>query len=292
MEIMKTNRIRVVLLALTGFGNDMLAALLARDDFEVGLVLTQREPGPFPYYELPQLTEECEKAGVAFSTDSVKSPSTIAAIRDLTPDLLLVASFREMIPEALFLVPRLGAVNVHPSLLPRHRGPCPFSAAILSGDADTGVSYHLLSKEADAGDVVLRRGHDLDERITCGGLRRSLSKLAAEMLPDLAELCRQGTALTGSPQDHSLATFAPRPALEELQVENCRDVEAAKRLIRAFSPYPLARVRGPEGIYSVTGFGKTYTSQRRDGLYYRDGGVELARGGLSLPLKCSDRIRD
>src|SRR5439155_21596260 len=99
-------------------------------------------------------------------------------LRSLAPDLILVATFKQILSQEVIDLPRRGIVNLHPSLLPRHRGPCPIQAALLAGDERTGVTAHFLTREPDRGDIVLQREVGIEESDTDGSLRRKLHSAA------------------------------------------------------------------------------------------------------------------
>jgi methionyl-tRNA formyltransferase len=232
----------VVLLALTGFGNPVLEALLAHPRVRVPGVFTQRYDGPFPYYEERQLVDLCAERAVPCYTDvKVGEAEGLARLRALAPDLILVATFKQMLTAPVLAAAR-GVVNLHPSLLPRHRGPCPTYAALRCGDVTTGVTAHHVTPGIDDGDILLQREVPIPEMDNDGTLRRRLATLAGAMVPDLLDLWASEAAPSGQAQDASRATYAARPRPEDGYLERLPTAAAIARAVRALTPWPGATI--------------------------------------------------
>src|SRR5690349_5180497 len=117
----------------------------------------------------------------------VRDPEAIARVAEMKPDLAVVAAFGQIFPRALLDLPRHGCINVHASLLPRHRGAAPVQAALLAGDAETGVSIMRMVSELDAGPVYLERRVSIGPRENAGSLSRRLAGLGADLLVETLE---------------------------------------------------------------------------------------------------------
>jgi len=119
---------------------------------------------------------------------SLKEADAVAELASFEPDVIVVAAFGQILPEAVLRLPRYGCLNIHPSLLPRHRGAAPVAAAILAGDSFTGVSIMLMDEGLDTGPVVSVAQVAISDRDSTGSLTLKLSLIAAhllqEMLPD------------------------------------------------------------------------------------------------------------
>lgn len=231
--------LNVVLLALTGFGNPVLEALLGDRRVRLSAVFTHRYDGPFPYYtELP-LPDLCVARGVPCHHDiRVGSEAGLAVLRALAPDVIVVSTFKDILRAPVLAIPALGAVNLHPSLLPRHRGPCPTQAALLADDRISGVSAHVVTPGLDEGDILLQRAVSIEDVPDDGALRQRLASLAGTMVPELIGLWEGGARLSGRPQDPRLATAAPRPAAEDGFLERLPTADAVRRAVRALNPVP------------------------------------------------------
>ncbi len=172
--------------------------------------------------------------------ESTRDPAFVAALRALAPDVLLVASYGEILREELLTLAPHGALNVHASLLPRHRGASPIQAAILAGDAETGVSVQRMVKRLDAGDVLLESRTRIGADESAGELLARLAVLGGEAaVAALGEL-EQGRARF-TPQDEARATHARKIEKEQGRIDWTRSADELARLVRAMNPWPLAR---------------------------------------------------
>ncbi|MBJ7608350.1 MAG: methionyl-tRNA formyltransferase [Candidatus Dormibacteraeota bacterium] len=170
--------------------------------------------------------------------ERVRAAETVAEILDLSPDVLVVAAYGQIIPASLLEGPRLGGVNVHGSLLPRWRGAAPVAASILAGDQATGVSIMRMEVGLDTGPVYAAREIAITSRDTTPLLTDRLAAHGASLLLDVLDGVGAG-ALDAVPQDESMATYAPRLAREDGSVDwaTVTAVEVG-RLVRALQPWP------------------------------------------------------
>jgi methionyl-tRNA formyltransferase len=160
------------------------------------------------------------------------------AVRSLAPELLVVVAFGRIFRQSfLDLFPR-GGVNVHPSLLPRHRGPSPIASAILHGDRETGVSIQRIALEVDAGDLYAQRALPLSGDETTGSLTQALAGLGAELLAGVLDAIASGTAVpvpqAGTPTRCRLI------AREDGAVDWSEPAALIERKVRAYDPWPRA----------------------------------------------------
>ena len=235
----RNDKLNVILFALTGFGNTVLEALLEESRINIEAVFTIQYDRPFPYYKERQLIDLCVERGIScYYRMSVCSDEGIELLLKHQPDLIIVATFKQLLKENVLCLPALGVVNFHPSLLPRYRGPCPTNAALLNDEKSTGVTIHYVTKKLDDGDILLQKSSDISETDNDGRLRHKLAQLAAEMVPELVELFSGFNKPAGTPQDHSLACYAPKPIIEDGYLELAPDIETIRRKMRAFNPLP------------------------------------------------------
>ena len=136
----------------------------------------------------------------------IRTPEFLTGIKSFDPDLLVVAAYGRILPNEILAAPRLMPINVHASLLPRHRGAAPIEGAILAGDAETGVTIMRISEKMDAGAMLLSRTIPIAADETTGSLKGKLAELGAQALLEALEKLRRGD-LTETPQDESLATY-------------------------------------------------------------------------------------
>jgi len=229
----------ILLFGLTGFGNDVLKALNELNEVNVKAVFTTLYKNPFPYYPEQQINELCKQLNIeCFHGINVSSDEGIRLIQSLQPDMIIVSTFKQIIKSDVIKIPKLGIINIHPSLLPKLRGPSPVENAILNGDEVTGVTFHYLTDEIDSGNILLQKKVRIRKTDTNGLLRKKLSDLAAKMVPELMQLFSSGVIPVGTPQDTSLSSQALRPKPEDVFIENCKNVQEISRKIRALNPHP------------------------------------------------------
>jgi methionyl-tRNA formyltransferase len=167
----------------------------------------------------------------------MKAEATHQSLRELVPDLMIVAAYGRILPPAMLAIPRLGCINVHASLLPRHRGASPITHAILAGDAEAGVAIMRMEEGLDTGPVFILRGIPMPPAATTGSLSTTLAALGAELLIEALPGITAGT-LTPKPQDHAAATYAPLLEKEHGKLDFAKPAVALERQIRAFQPWP------------------------------------------------------
>lgn len=168
---------------------------------------------------------------------SARDPRLIEQIRATHPDLLVVMAYGGILPTALLAVPSRGALNVHPSLLPKYRGAAPIPWAILNGDADTGISLFLMDAQVDHGPIVRQEQIPIAPDETAATLTERVSRLAPAVLLAGLEALAEGRA-TATPQDETRATLAPRLTKADGWVDWALPAEAIARRVRALDPWP------------------------------------------------------
>jgi len=195
---------RIALFALTGMGNDVVRSLV-ENATPPHVVVTRQEPGPYPHYPCEQITALGARHDVPVLFPEEGEPFVAARHWDL----ILVATYHRVLrPEILATAAH--AINLHPSLLPRYRGPTPSYWIIKNGEPESGVTAHALTAKLDAGDVYLQRKFALSPGETEGSLRRRSAACAAAISIEVVSSIERGT-LIGVRQDESKATHFPRP---------------------------------------------------------------------------------
>jgi methionyl-tRNA formyltransferase len=163
-------------------------------------------------------------------------------IASLRPDILAVSAYGRIFRKSFIALFPRGGINLHPSLLPRHRGPSPVAAAILEGDAETGVTVQRLAMKFDTGDVLARSVVPLCGRETCGELTETLARIGAELFTDVLYRLSQGD-FAGTPQDESRATYCRLIRKEDGVIDWSAPAVRIERAVRAFDPWPRAFTR-------------------------------------------------
>jgi methionyl-tRNA formyltransferase len=180
--------------------------------------------------------------------ERVREPEVVEKLRALAPDVLVVVAYGQIIPVSILSTPRYGAVNVHASLLPRHRGAAPIAGAILAGDRETGVTIMKMDEQLDHGPILAVRRTEIGEREDARGLTERLATLGAQLLVEtLARL----EEIQPVEQDHSRATVAPRLRREDGELELAMPAEEMDRRVRALQPWPGATLPTARGRVKV-----------------------------------------
>ena len=183
-----------------------------------------------------------------FQPPSLKSPDVASRLQAAGADVFVVVAYGLLVPASLLALPRLGAVNVHASLLPRWRGAAPIQRALLAGDRFTGVSIMKMDEGLDTGPVYLQRPIDIAEDDDAGTLHEKLASLGAEALVETLAQIEQGKAHPVR-QPEAGITYAAKIDKREAQLDWRRPAGELERAVRAFRPSPGAGARlGEEPI--------------------------------------------
>ncbi len=170
---------------------------------------------------------------------SMRDPGFLSRLRVLAPDLIVAVAFGRVIPPEVLAIPRLGGINLHPSLLPRYRGAAPIPRVIAAGDTETGVTVLYITEELDAGDVILQRTVPILPDDTAETLQVRLAGEGAALLAEAIRMLDAGQA-PRHPQDASQVTLAPKLSREEGLIRWGDSAVRIANLVRAFIPWPVA----------------------------------------------------
>jgi methionyl-tRNA formyltransferase len=235
--------VRVVFLGSPPFAGPVLDALLASARHSVIALATK----PDKPRGRGQKVEESELVRLAraraievLQPEKARDPAFVARLRELAPDVMLVASYGEILKQDLLDLPRHGCLNVHASLLPRHRGASPIQAAILAGDEETGVSVQRMALALDEGDVLVEERTRIGEHENAGELLARLAELGGRAAVRALDMIEEGRAVF-TPQDASRATYAKKIRKEDGRIDWSASARSIERLVRAFTPWPGAR---------------------------------------------------
>jgi len=172
-------------------------------------------------------------------TLGVREPEAMAQLRAWAPDTIVVCAFGQILKPAVLDLPPHGCLNVHASLLPRHRGAAPIPAAILAGDNETGVTIMRMDAGLDTGPLLARRSEPIRPDDTTLSLGKRLARLGATLLAEILPGHLAGK-LTAESQDNALATYAPQIKKADGHLDFTRPVVELERRVRAFNPWPGA----------------------------------------------------
>ena len=169
----------------------------------------------------------------------VRDEAFLDSIRSLAPDLGIVAAFGRILPESLLMIPRLGMINVHASLLPKYRGAAPVQRAVLAGEDQTGVTIMRLVQELDAGPMLAALSLPVSPTATSGEVETSLARAGAMLLLEVVDALAENRAVE-TPQDASRATYAPKVTKEEGTIDWTSPAHVVHNRARGLQPWPLA----------------------------------------------------
>ncbi len=171
--------------------------------------------------------------------EDAKESSFLEELKKLSPELIVVVAYGQILPKELLEIPSFGAINVHPSLLPKYRGAAPIQWAIMNDEQVTGVSIIKMNEKMDAGPILLQKEVPIFPDETAGQLHDRLAEIGAKLLIDAIEGIINGS-LKEMPQDESKATYAPKIDRSLCKIDWSFSAKKISAKIRALDPYPGA----------------------------------------------------
>jgi methionyl-tRNA formyltransferase len=233
--------VRIVFFGTPSLAVPSLAGLV--DRHEVAAVVCQpdkpkgRSGAPAP----PPVKEWALRHGIPVHQPVKLNDGAFEAwLRELAPDACAVVAYGRLLKQPLLDVPHHGHFNMHPSLLPRWRGPSPIQSAVMAGDRETGVTIIRLNLDMDAGDIVLQERVDIGDEEDAETLTERLSALGARMLADTFDQVEAGTARF-TPQSHEAATYCGMLSKEDGYIDWRRSAVDLHNLVRGALPWPVAQ---------------------------------------------------
>lgn len=176
------------------------------------------------------------------ATENVSQESAVTQLRELKPDLILVAAFGQILRESVLSLPRLFCLNVHASLLPKYRGAGPAQWAIWKGETETGVTIQRMVKKLDAGDILLQKKIAIGPEENSGQLLLRLADLGAEALVESVRLVESGK-YAFAPQNEAAATLAPKIEKHQAVINWQQSAQEVLNQVRALQPWPVAETK-------------------------------------------------
>ena len=215
-----------------------------------------------------------------YQPTKMRDGNALAIVRELQPELIVVAAYGRILPEDILTLPPFGSINVHSSVLPKYRGAAPINWAILDGQKETGVTIMYMTRDLDAGDIVCSKKTDILPDEDAQELTHRLALLGADALEDAIEKIADGTAVR-TPQDHSASTYAPMLSKDLSPMDWTRSAQALHDQVRGLIPWPCASME--LGGKKVKVF-KT----RMGGEINAAAGTILTAGKQGLEIACGD----
>jgi methionyl-tRNA formyltransferase len=233
---------RVLFIGTGEIGLPVLRWLLESVEHELIGVVTQPDKpvGRAQRIEAPPVKAALADSRVPiFQPKRIKNDETVTEIRALAPDLIGVMAYGQILPRAILEIPRIACLNLHASLLPKHRGAAPIQAAIVAGDRESGITVMYMDEGLDTGDVLLQKRIEIAPDETGGSLHGRLAEIAPAALKEALDQLAAGTA-PRIRQDSSAATYAPKLEREHGVLDWREPATLIERKIRAFDPWPGA----------------------------------------------------
>lgn len=240
---------RIVFMGSAEFACPSLETILADGrDSVVGVVTQPDRPKGrnLALAACPVRTYLGARAIPVLTPEKVNHPESLARLRELSPDLIVVVAYGQLLRAALLSIPPRGCINLHGSLLPKYRGAAPIQCAIAEGERVTGVTTMYMSEQLDAGDMILQSQVPIAEDDTGGSLHDKLAAVGARLLAETLNLLRAGTA-PRRPQDESAATFAHKLRKTDGRIDWLRPAATLHNRVRAFNPWPACFCEAPAG---------------------------------------------
>lgn len=217
--------------ALCEAGHD-ICGVFSQPDRPVGRHQNTFQPTPVKEYAL---TRDIP----VFQPEKLRDGRAMDIIRELAPQLIVVAAYGRILPDEMLAYPAKGCINVHSSLLPKFRGAAPINWAILAGEEETGVTIMHMAHDLDAGDIILQKTTPIDPDENAQELYDRLAVMGGELAVAAVAALEAGTA-TRTPQNDSLATLAPMLSKELSPMDWSKTARALHCQVRGLSPWPCA----------------------------------------------------
>lgn len=216
--------------------------MLAEEGYDIVSVVTQpdRPVGRKKVLTATPVKEEALRLGLpVYQPEKLKNPEELQHVLDLSPDLIITAAFGQILPSEVLQAPKLGAINVHASLLPEYRGGAPIHQAIIDGKEETGVTIMYMVDRLDAGDIISQKAIPIKREDHTGSMFEKLSVVGMELLKETLPSIIEGTN-PRTPQDEERVTYARNISREQERIDWSKSAEAIYNQVRGLHPWPVA----------------------------------------------------
>lgn len=240
---------RIVFMGTPDFAVGSLQALAEAGKYEIVSVITQpdRPKGRGRQMLMTPVKEYALSQGYeVHQPQRVKTPEFVAQLREMNPDLIVVAAFGQLLSQEILEMPKYGCINVHASLLPKYRGAAPIHYAIMQGEKESGVTIMQMDIGMDTGDMIKKVAVPIDENMTMGELHDELKVKGAQLLLEVIEDIEAGKAMPEK-QNADEATYASLLKRDMERIDWSKAAADIHNLIRGFNPAPGAFTKLPDG---------------------------------------------
>lgn len=242
---------KVIFMGTPDFSTKVLEMLIAEHDVIAVVTQPDRPVGRKRVLTPPPVKEVAIKHGLpVYQPEKLAQSSELEQLIDLEADLIVTAAFGQILPESLLNAPKLGAINVHASLLPKYRGGAPIHQAIMDGQTETGISIMYMVKKLDAGDIISQQAIEIEHQDDVGTMHDKLSFLGAELLKETLPSIINGTN-NRITQNESEASFATNISRKQEKIDWYQSAEVIYNHIRGLSPWPVAYTVMDDGNMKV-----------------------------------------
>lgn len=231
---------KIIFMGTPDFSTKVLEMLIAEHDVIAVVTQPDRPVGRKRTLTPPPVKKVAVEHDIAvYQPEKLAQSEDLKVLIDLNADLIVTAAFGQILPESLLASPKLGAINVHASLLPKYRGGAPIHQAIIDGEQETGISIMYMVKKLDAGNIISQRAIEIEQQDDVGTMHEKLSFLGANLLKETLPSIINGTN-DSVVQNESEATFASNINREDEKIDWTLSAEQIYNHIRGLSPWPVA----------------------------------------------------
>lgn len=232
----------MLIVKIVFFGEDSFSAVVVNSLIENGYDVVMIVTPYYPNFLYKRLELTAKKNRIEFSREfDIHAPDLIKRIKTHNPDLLITAHFEKLLKSELICVPKLGCLNLHPSLLPAYRGMAPQHWPIINGETETGVTVHYIEEGIDTGNIVAQKKLPLDPNIYVAGLQKEMLSIYSTIMVEAVKKIENGEA-AGIPQRIEDGSLYGRFKIKNAVISSDTKKSYAYNLVRAISkPYMGAR---------------------------------------------------
>lgn len=273
---------KIIFMGTPDFSVPILKEL--QKEYGVDLVISQpaRPVGRKKVMTDPPVAVAAKLLGIeVYQPENMQTEEAIEKVRNLSPDLIVTAAFGQLLPESVLDIPKYGALNVHASLLPKHRGGAPIHRALINGDDKTGVTIMYMAKKLDAGDIISRDCIEIKDEDDTGILFDKLSHIGASLLMKTLPSVLDGTN-DRVEQDHDKATYSPNISKADEVIDFNDTARNVFNKIRGLNPWPVGHTILDDKRL------KLFSASLTDGTTDKAAGTIVAKSTDGFLVACGD----
>lgn len=250
----------------------------------ISLVITQkdRRRGRGKKMMATPVKEKALELGLeVYQPDSVNSPETIEKLKKISPDCIIVAAYGQILKKKILNLPKYGCINIHASLLPRHRGAAPINWAIIEGDKETGITIMQMDEGLDTGDIISWEKISIENEDDSQSLHDKLAKLGGKLIIKTLDEIKRGNA-SKTPQDNNLSTYASMLSKDMGEINWNKPGDHIVNLVRGLKPWPSAYI-----IYKELNV-KIHKVKKTEKFSEEDNGMVVKVSNEGIYVNCKD----